>query len=122
MNGGACPCCGQSVPESRLYVSLSNNTAALDGKTVKLSVMHARILAALSRAWPAPCEHETIWQSVWGDRPAENERNTITVHLSKMDRELEALGIGIKNVRAVGYRLVLPGEATIDRHSVRRRQ
>ncbi len=85
--------------------------ASLQGRTVQLSGMGARIFEILVRAYPQFVSHEALADAIWGER--HTDFNVLRTHVYLLRRQLqEQLGNAlVKTLHGRGYRLDPPDGA-----------
>lgn len=117
MAGGICPCCGQDTPDGRsLVVSLETNIASRWGRTVRLTPQQAEILHILSSRAPGTVREEPLVSGLYGySDPPEKPSKTLRVQMVHIRNAVAPLGVNIKNVFGIGYRLVLDQWPPIER-------
>jgi len=100
-----CPCCGQPYPaDSGDLVFLDEYRVVGKGsETVRLTTTQYKIISAVRRR---TLSLEEIINTVYGDRPDGgplSARNTISVHMVRLNERLAPLGISVRAVRLGGW-------------------
>jgi DNA-binding response OmpR family regulator len=119
-----CPCCGQPLPKSGLYVDLDSNSFGTEAiGPISVEPMVAEILHILHLASPKALSYARIWNGVWGgyDQPLAAD-NIIKVQVSKLRAVIRETGIPyvIETIWSKGYRLVPKGFKGADRQFIQR--
>lgn len=112
----ACPACGQPVPDvSSLLVGELGTAVARLGRSARLSVGQARILAILRDRYPSPVAHGDVVDAIYGDasEPLDVHRG-LRVQVMRLRRRLAPLGVSVRSVHGMGYALAL-ADAPIQR-------
>lgn len=86
-----------------LILELSQHSAVLNHKTLKLSPITFKLLEVLVRASPQVVSRQSIMQAVWGDEQPDS--NSLKVHIYHLRKQLEAATSSIKleTVPGVGF-------------------
>jgi DNA-binding SARP family transcriptional activator/ABC-type transport system substrate-binding protein len=89
-------------------------TVRRDGVDVELGGQRQRlVLAVLLVRYPEPVSRDRLIDDVWGERPPSTASKTLQVYVSRLRK---ALGEGVVETTAAGYRISLEGaERDIDR-------
>lgn len=92
-----------------LTVEVDELRATGPGGAVELSRREAEVLAQLAQASPKTVSREELLRRVWGyPQPDRVETRALDMHVVKLRRKLERLGLGaerLQTVRGRGYRL-----------------
>lgn len=77
-------------------------------KGVHLEPLQVRILRKLWHNRGETVPHEHLMAAMYGDRPPENwaDSNLLAVHIAKIRRKVQPLGISIKPAHKIGYTLI----------------
>lgn len=107
-----CPCCGGSVNEPHIRVSLDANVATIGARTVKLTPLEAEILHTLVAAYPNVVRYERLIAKVYGagegpDRPV----NVFHVKKLAMNKALAGTGVSLATVFGTGMMLKIDKSA-----------
>lgn len=94
---GACPCCGQPVDTSRLYVDLNTNLAAIDRRLIRLAGQEAIVLRKLVDAWPSSVPYSQIVAEVWTrpDQQPEAPKSALSNVIWRLRRRVRRYGVEI---------------------------
>jgi DNA-binding response OmpR family regulator len=77
-----------------LTLDLSQHSASLNNKSLKLSPIAFKLLEVLVRASPQTLSRQHIMQSVWGDEQPDS--NSLKVHIHHLRKQLDAIDSNIK--------------------------
>lgn len=95
------------IPLGRFAFDTRNSQLVLEDYRVELSSKEADLLLLLHQQANTQVEREVILNKVWGDE-GDYVGRTLDVFISKLRKKLEPdPGVRIKNIRGVGYKLVL---------------
>lgn len=107
MSENICPTCGQVVTSRHpVLVSLETNTLAYRGRAVRMSPTMAEIAWVLAQRMPNPVARTHIIERVWGLGEPADALNNVYQHVYDLRRRITPLGLGIKSVRSIGYRMI----------------
>lgn len=109
---------GELLARSRHHVgvtpTLESGVLRVGESWVPLSPLEAQLTAALLERMDAVVSRETLARAGW---PAgTNARNTLDVHMARLRRRLETVGLAIRTVRSRGYLLELSASCQQDAH------
>jgi len=111
--GRTAPAPGPPVSVGPLTLDPTSLTVAVDGRPARLTVAEFLVLEALARAAGAMLSRAALSEQALG-RPLEAYDRAINTHVSNIRRKLglgPGLGLEIRSVRSLGYRLVTDGGA-----------
>ena len=92
-----CPCCGQPIPVSDdVIVSLNTNSITVRGVSLHLQPREAEIMHVLAGRMPASVRRDVITARVWCLGERELTAKNLDVHICKLRRKLEPLGLAIR--------------------------
>jgi DNA-binding response OmpR family regulator len=119
-----CPCCGKPMKVDFPPIDLNTNTLSLpDGSRVRLCAIPAEIYHVLVRAYPHAAMTSSIISKVWGvTEGTEWPEKNLAVHISRLRKILDGVGLSIDSIRDQGYRLAKPGEVLSDARIRQRRR
>ena len=101
---GACPTCGQAMPETGLKVDLMHNVLLYRQQAIQLTPMEAEIAFVLARAAPELVPHEHMRAAVYGaGEGVKDEQRTISVVIRRIRARIAGAGLSIKSIRGVGW-------------------
>lgn len=103
-----CECCGQLLP-GQFEVDLETNHARRNGREVKLYPQAAEILYVLWRAKGGTVPRDKLKSALWGhlgECPQWCD-NVISVHITRLRKEMEALGVTVMTINRRGVRAIV---------------
>lgn len=99
-----CPCCGQSIADSTLRVSLEFNVVIHGSTALDVTPKECEIIHVLQAAWPNTLPTERLVSRVWGRSSNVNEESMRNL-VYNARRKLNTIDFTIRAVRNRGYRL-----------------
>lgn len=102
-----CPCCGAAINVRKPFVDENTNRLVYGESSIHLAGIQARLVGLLCARAPGVVSSDSLIMHAWGDEEPEDARHSLKVLLSQVRGFVRPLGLDIKNVYAVGYRLVL---------------
>lgn len=96
--------------------SLEGGVLRVGTDWVSLSPLEARLTALLLERMGAVVSRDTLARAGWPE--GANARNTLDVHLVRLRRRLDSVGLAIHTVRSRGYLLELSGFVQQEVHDV----
>jgi DNA-binding response OmpR family regulator len=101
-----CPTCGQPVADAAtLLVSPTGASVTRLGAGAVLTLGQAAVLEILRKKFPAHAAHEALILGMYGHQEPDWSENVLKIHVHHLRRKLAPLGVEIKTVWGVGYRL-----------------
>ena len=91
----------------QLSLDLAKRQGSIDGRAIELPGREWALLEALALKAPAVVTKERLAQAV-GGWESDLSTNAIEVYVSRLRTKLDPLGIHIRTVRGIGYRLDEP--------------
>ena len=107
---GECPCCGQSIMDSPLKVSMEFNTIICGSTALEVTPKECEITFVLHKAWPHGVSQSRLISQVWGHAAIEEPTIRNTVYTAR--KKLNTIGYTIRALRSRGYRLEKLGQLT----------
>lgn len=109
---------GQLLARSRHHrgtvPTLESGVLRVGETWVPLSPLEAQLTAALLKRMDAVVSRDALARAGWPS--GTNARNTLDVHMARLRRRLETVGLAIRTVRSRGYLLELSVSCQQDAH------
>lgn len=93
-----CPTCGQTLPQTDLYIELAGNRLTRNGVMIRLTQREMECFIKLAQAWPWPLNKDKLAPNV-------GNRTTIYAKLSALRAKLASIDLGIENSYGGDYLL-----------------
>ena len=105
---------GRAIEVGPLRIDGRRREATIGERRLELRAREFDLLAALARDPGVVLTRDGLLEDVWGtDFPGETR--TVDVHVAELRKQLGDDGPPIETVRGIGYRLVPPGRAPLER-------
>ena len=99
-----CPCCGGSIKDAKLKISLEFNTIICGDKAIVVQPVQAELLFVLRKHFPKNVHKEILVPAVWGSKEVDDTAVRTMVYTAR--KVIEPLGWTIGHSSNRGYRLM----------------